>query len=72
MLTSHNMVQLQHLLDLLRDGDDSAREALLECSLDRIYELARRMFHRQNDLRELTQTDDVLQNYPKGHNWCCF
>lgn len=61
MLTSHNTAQLQHLLDLLRDGDDSAREALIECSLDRIHELARRMFHRHADLRQVTETDDVLQ-----------
>jgi RNA polymerase sigma factor (sigma-70 family) len=61
MLTSQTTAQLQHLLDSLRAGDDSARDALLECSLDRIHELARRMFHRQNDLRQLAQTDDVLQ-----------
>jgi RNA polymerase sigma factor (sigma-70 family) len=61
MLTSQNTAQIQHLLDLLRAGDNSAREALLECSLERIHELARRMFHRKHDLRQLSQTDDVLQ-----------
>lgn len=61
MLTSQTTEQLQHLLDALRAGHESAREAILEGSLDRVYELARRMFHRQCDLRQLAQTDDVVQ-----------
>lgn len=61
MLTSQTTEQLQHLLDALRAGDESARDSLLEGSLDRIHELARRMFHRQCDLRHLAQTDDVAQ-----------
>jgi len=61
MLMSQTTAELQHFLDALRTGDESAREALLECSLDRVRELARRMFHRQHDLRQLTQTDDVVQ-----------
>lgn len=61
MLTPQTTVQLQHLLEALRAGEESARESLLECSLDRIYDLARRMFHRQHDLRQGAQTDDVVQ-----------
>ena len=61
MLMSQTTAQLQHLLDALRAGDESARESLLECSLDRVHELARRMFHREQDLRQLAQTDDVAQ-----------
>ncbi len=61
MLMSQTTVQLQHLLDALRTGDESARGALLECSLDRVRELAGRMFHRENNLHQLAQTDDVVQ-----------
>jgi RNA polymerase sigma factor (sigma-70 family) len=61
MLMSHTTAHVQHLLDSLRAGDDSAREALLECSLDRLHELAQRMFRREQDLRSVAQTDDVLQ-----------
>lgn len=61
MAASCSSADLQHLLDDFRAGDDAARDALLQSSLDRCRELARRMFRRQSDLRKLDETDDVLQ-----------
>ena len=49
------------MLDALRAGDESARDALLEHSLGHLHQLARRMFHTSWDLRRIDQTDDVLQ-----------
>ena len=53
--------RLQGLLDLLHAGHDSAREPLLQHSLERCRLLARRMFRQQSDLRALSETDDVVQ-----------
>jgi RNA polymerase sigma-70 factor (ECF subfamily) len=53
--------QLQRLLDRLHAGDDSARDVLVQHSVERFRALARRMFRRQSDLRRLDETDDVLQ-----------
>jgi RNA polymerase sigma-70 factor (ECF subfamily) len=52
--------RLQHLLDLHQAGNDSAREALIEHSVERFRLLTRRMFRRDSDLRKLDETDDVL------------
>src|SRR5262245_45754453 len=52
---------LQAQLDRLRDGDDSAREALLEHSVERFRLLARKMFRKDDQLRRFDETDDVLQ-----------
>jgi RNA polymerase sigma factor (sigma-70 family) len=52
---------LQALLDQLQSGNDSARDALVQHSVDRFRSLARRMFSRGSDLRKLDETDDVLQ-----------
>jgi RNA polymerase sigma factor (sigma-70 family) len=49
------------LLDSLRGGDESARDALLEHSLNHLRHLARRMFRTSWDWRRIDQTDDVLQ-----------
>ncbi|HBI44026.1 MAG TPA: hypothetical protein DDY78_14420 [Planctomycetales bacterium] len=55
------MGSLQHLLDALRAGDDSAREGLLQHTIGRCRELARRMLNKAWDLRQIDQTDDVAQ-----------
>jgi RNA polymerase sigma factor (sigma-70 family) len=52
--------RIQELLDQLNEGGDQARDALLEHSLERLRLLARRMLRRQNDLRALEETDDIL------------
>jgi hypothetical protein len=52
--------RLQELLDQFHGGVDSARDALLEHSLERLRLLARRMLRRQSDLRALEETDDIL------------
>src|SRR5262245_442398 len=57
----NSTAHLQRLLDQLRAGDEAAREALLQRSLDRFRALARRMFRQQGDLRRLEDTDDVVQ-----------
>lgn len=57
---SHS-THIQHLLNRLQDGDAAAREELIRYPLERLRRLARWMFHRQPDLQELEQTDDVLQ-----------
>ena len=61
MVQAQTSDTLAHLLDALRDGDESAREALLRHSLDRFRELARRMFRATGNLRQIDQTDDVVQ-----------
>jgi RNA polymerase sigma-70 factor (ECF subfamily) len=53
--------QLQQLLDRLQGGDDSARDVLVQYSVERFRSLARRMFRQKADLRKLDETDDVLQ-----------
>jgi RNA polymerase sigma-70 factor (ECF subfamily) len=61
MVVGHSSTHLQGLLDLLNAGHDSARNALLQGSLDRFRRLARKMFPRFSRLRKLDETDDVVQ-----------
>jgi RNA polymerase sigma-70 factor (ECF subfamily) len=58
---SSTTTRLQHLLDRLCAGDDSARDALVQHSVERFRVLARRMFRGKTDLRKFDETDDVLQ-----------
>ncbi len=53
--------RLQHSLDRLKAGHDSARAALLEHALERIRRIARRMFRNRRDLHSIEETDDVVQ-----------
>jgi RNA polymerase sigma factor (sigma-70 family) len=59
---SSSSTQVQRLLELLHCGHDSARAHLLEHGLERFRLLARRMLRRQQDLRALGETDDVVQH----------
>jgi RNA polymerase sigma factor (sigma-70 family) len=52
---------LEAQLERLRNGDDSARTALIEHSVERFRLLARKMFRRSSGLRRLDQTEDILQ-----------
>lgn len=52
--------RIEALLGELLQGQDAAREALLEESLTRIRFLAQKMFRRQTDLRAQAETDDLL------------
>jgi RNA polymerase sigma-70 factor (ECF subfamily) len=61
MAVPGSTTHLQHLLDHLRAGHDSAREPLLQHSLERCRHLASRMFRRHKDLHAIDGTDDVLQ-----------
>ena len=61
MSAADSTAQLQVLLDALNAGHATARDRLLQASLERCRLLARRMFNRHRDLRGLDQTDDVLQ-----------
>jgi RNA polymerase sigma-70 factor (ECF subfamily) len=51
-----------HLVQRLRDGDESARNDLIGYACERMRHLSRRMLRNSNNLRGLEQTDDVLQN----------
>src|SRR5271166_225903 len=53
---------IQACLDRLRQGDDSARAALLECACERLTRLARKMLKGFPRVQRWEQTDDVLQN----------
>ena len=57
-----NTTQLQCCLDLLRTGDDQAREALIQKSCERLRRLTRKMLKGYPRLQRWEQTDDVLQN----------
>ena len=53
---------LQHCLDRLRAGDESARQELLAGACARLSELTRTMLKDYRRLKRWEQTDDVLQN----------
>lgn len=53
--------QLQHLLDRMRNGDDSVRTELLTLAYERLRLLARKMFHHDFPrLGNLHETDSIL------------
>ena len=56
-----NTTQLQRCLDLLRAGDEHARDALIQHACERLMRLTRKMFRGYPRLRRWEQTDDVLQ-----------
>lgn len=60
-MTQASTTHLQQLLDHLQAGDPGARDTLIEHSIERFRQLARRMFRRGDRLRQLDETDDVLQ-----------
>ncbi len=62
MAQKNQSTEIQMCLDRLRQGDDSARSALLECACDRLTRLARKMLRRFPQVRRWEETDDVLQN----------
>jgi RNA polymerase sigma-70 factor (ECF subfamily) len=53
---------LQHCLDRLRAGDESARRELVAGACGRLGELTRTMLKDYRRLRRWEETDDVLQN----------
>jgi RNA polymerase sigma-70 factor (ECF subfamily) len=53
---------IQRWIDRLRDGDDSARAALLDTACARLTRLARKMLKSYPGIRRWEQTDDILQN----------
>ena len=52
---------LQELLDRLRAGDESARDALIEHACDRLRRLTRKLKQDYPDVGRQEQTDDVFQ-----------
>ncbi len=54
--------QLQHCLDRLRAGDESARNELLQRAQERLLRLTRKMLKGYRRLKRWEDTDDVLQN----------
>lgn len=58
---SPSAVAIQPLLDRLRAGDATARDALIELAVGRLHRLARRMLGGFPRLRRWEDTDDVAQ-----------
>jgi RNA polymerase sigma-70 factor (ECF subfamily) len=54
--------EIEACLQRLRDGDESARQQLLQTAYDRLERLARKMLHDYPRLRRWEETGDVLQN----------
>ena len=59
---NNQTADIQACLDRLRQGDDSAHSALLECACERLARLARKMLKSFPQVQRWEQTDDVLQN----------
>jgi RNA polymerase sigma-70 factor (ECF subfamily) len=54
--------ELADLLDRLRKGDPDARCRVIECAVDRLRKLTRKMLRGYPKVRRWAETDDVLQN----------
>ncbi|MEQ8787445.1 MAG: sigma-70 family RNA polymerase sigma factor [Pirellulaceae bacterium] len=52
---------VQHWIDRLQAGDQSARDALLNCASDRLLRIARKMSRSYPRLKRWEETGDVLQ-----------
>jgi RNA polymerase sigma-70 factor (ECF subfamily) len=61
MLPDDRTTVIQGWIDRLLAGDETAREALLECACGRLSRLARRMLKGYPGVARWEQTDDVLQ-----------
>jgi RNA polymerase sigma factor (sigma-70 family) len=61
-MADDDTTQLQRLLDHLQKGGETARNALIRHSCDRLLRLTRKMLRGFPRLRRWEQTDDVLQN----------
>jgi RNA polymerase sigma-70 factor (ECF subfamily) len=61
-VSSDQTIRLQHCLDRLRAGDESARKELLGGACERLSQLARTMLKDYRRLKRWEETDDVLQN----------
>jgi RNA polymerase sigma-70 factor (ECF subfamily) len=53
---------LQHWLDRLRDGDEAARQHLVQRSCERLERLTRKMLQGYPGVKRWEQTADVMQN----------
>jgi RNA polymerase sigma-70 factor (ECF subfamily) len=53
---------IQGYLDRLREGDQAARDELLNCACERLRRLTRKMIKGYPNVHRWEQTDDVLQN----------
>jgi len=58
--TLGHTAQVQNLLDLVRAGDDQARNRLIEHACDRLKRLARKMLRGFPAVRRWEETDDVF------------
>jgi RNA polymerase sigma factor (sigma-70 family) len=63
-MTSHSSKSLlmQNWIDRLRNGDEAARDELLNAACERLREITRKMLRRYPRVKRWEQTDDVLQN----------
>jgi RNA polymerase sigma factor (sigma-70 family) len=62
MVNDDHTTAIQGWVDRLRDGDASARAALLDAACGRLTRLARKMLKGYPSVGRWEQTDDVLQN----------
>ena len=56
-----NTTEINSWLDVLRSGNDEAREKIIEHSCERLRMLCRRMLRSYSRLRRWEETDDILQ-----------
>jgi RNA polymerase sigma-70 factor (ECF subfamily) len=61
-MTDKDTAYLQHCLERLQDGDETARKELLNGACDRLTQLTRTMLKDYRRLKRWEETDDVLQN----------
>jgi len=53
--------ELEGIVARVRDGDDEAREELIQLSYERLKRLARKMLKQFPSVRRWEETDDVFQ-----------
>jgi len=61
-MDSYSTQLLQSLIDRLKAGDETARDAIINHACDRLTVLTRKMFRDFPRLRQWEQTEDVSQN----------
>src|SRR6516165_11191633 len=61
-MPDNRTVHLQHCVDRLRQGDEAARQELLEGTCERLRQLTQTMLRDYRRLKRWEETDDVLQN----------
>lgn len=61
-MAENTTVHLQRCLDRLREGDQAARQELVNAACQRLLRLTRKMLRAEGRLQRWEETDDVFQN----------